>query len=280
MTELDAPVLPHMGWNTVDAPEDSVLFRGIRDERFYFVHSYAAQQWHLQTLPPFPAPRLTWCTYGSPFLAAVENGPSRRRSSTPRSRGMPASGCSRIGSAASGGLVSQLVPNDFAQAPELILLPAVDIAGGQAVRLTQGEAGSETDYGDPVDAAVDWARQGAQWIHLVDLDAAFGRGSNAAIIRRVIAQVKGVQVEVSGGIRDDASLEARSSRGLRASTSARRRSRTQSGRRRSSGGTETRSPSVSTCGARRSRPAAGRARVATCGLSWIGSRRHLAAATS
>jgi phosphoribosyl isomerase A len=100
------------------------------------------------------------------------------------------------------------VPNDFAATPELILLPAVDIADGQAVRLTQGEAGSETNYGDPVDAAVDWARQGAQWIHLVDLDAAFGRGSNAGIIRRVIKQVKGVQVEVSGGIRDDASLEA------------------------------------------------------------------------
>ncbi len=98
--------------------------------------------------------------------------------------------------------------NDFASMPELILLPAVDVAGGKAVRLTQGEAGSETSYGDPIDAAVDWARQGAQWIHLVDLDAAFGRGSNAHIIRKVIKQVKGVQVEVSGGIRDDASLEA------------------------------------------------------------------------
>ncbi len=98
--------------------------------------------------------------------------------------------------------------NDFASVPELILLPAVDVAGGKAVRLTQGEAGSETHYGDPVDAAVDWARQGAKWIHLVDLDAAFGRGSNTAILRKVIKQVKGVQVEVSGGIRDDASLEA------------------------------------------------------------------------
>lgn len=98
--------------------------------------------------------------------------------------------------------------NDFASMPELILLPAVDVAGGKAVRLTQGEAGSETNYGDPVDAAVDWARQGAQWIHLVDLDAAFGRGSNAHIIRKVIKQVRGVQVEVSGGIRDDESLEA------------------------------------------------------------------------
>ncbi|AZC13678.1 MULTISPECIES: bifunctional 1-(5-phosphoribosyl)-5-((5-phosphoribosylamino)methylideneamino)imidazole-4-carboxamide isomerase/phosphoribosylanthranilate isomerase PriA [unclassified Microbacterium] len=98
--------------------------------------------------------------------------------------------------------------NDFASTPALTLLPAVDVAGGKAVRLTQGEAGSETNYGDPVEAALDWARQGAQWIHLVDLDAAFGRGSNAAVLRKVIKQVRGVQVEVSGGIRDDASLEA------------------------------------------------------------------------
>ncbi len=98
--------------------------------------------------------------------------------------------------------------NDFASTPTLILLPAVDVAGGKAVRLTQGEAGSETTYGDPVDAASDFARQGAKWIHLVDLDAAFGRGSNTGVLRRVIKQVKGVQVEVSGGIRDDRSLEA------------------------------------------------------------------------
>ena len=98
--------------------------------------------------------------------------------------------------------------NDFASTPELILLPAVDVADGKAVRLTQGEAGTETNYGDPVDAALEWAKQGADWIHLVDLDAAFGRGSNAAIIRKVIKQVRGVQVEVSGGIRDDRSLEA------------------------------------------------------------------------
>ncbi|GAA2989029.1 phosphoribosylformimino-5-aminoimidazole carboxamide ribotide isomerase/phosphoribosylanthranilate isomerase [Microbacterium terrae] len=98
--------------------------------------------------------------------------------------------------------------NDFASTPELILLPAVDVADGKAVRLTQGEAGTETSYGDPVDAALDFARQGAQWIHLVDLDAAFGRGSNAGILRKVIKQVKGVQVELSGGIRDDRTLEA------------------------------------------------------------------------
>ena len=98
--------------------------------------------------------------------------------------------------------------NDFVSTPELVLLPAVDVADGKAVRLTHGEAGSETSYGDPVDAAVEWARQGAQWIHLVDLDAAFGRGRNTAVLRRVIAQVKGVRIELSGGIRDEASLEA------------------------------------------------------------------------
>ncbi|HET6301522.1 bifunctional 1-(5-phosphoribosyl)-5-((5-phosphoribosylamino)methylideneamino)imidazole-4-carboxamide isomerase/phosphoribosylanthranilate isomerase PriA [Microbacterium sp.] len=97
--------------------------------------------------------------------------------------------------------------NDFASTPELILLPAVDVADGKAVRLTQGEAGTESSFGDPVEAAEEWARQGAKWIHLVDLDAAFGRGSNSNVLRKVIRQVKGVQVELSGGIRDDRSLE-------------------------------------------------------------------------
>lgn len=76
VTQLDAPVLPHMGWNTVAAAPDSALFSGIEDERFYFVHSFGAQEWTLETQRPFPEPRLTWCDYGSrPFLAAVENGP-------------------------------------------------------------------------------------------------------------------------------------------------------------------------------------------------------------
>jgi imidazole glycerol-phosphate synthase subunit HisH len=75
VTELDAPVLPHIGWNTVDAPPESVLFDGIADERFYFVHSYAAQDWTLETQPPFPAPRVTWAQHGGRFVAAVENGP-------------------------------------------------------------------------------------------------------------------------------------------------------------------------------------------------------------
>lgn len=92
--------------------------------------------------------------------------------------------------------------------PKLELLPAVDVADGKAVRLTQGEAGTETNYGSPIDAALDWINQGAEWIHLVDLDAAFGRGDNAALLRKVVKQSKHIKVELSGGIRDDASLEA------------------------------------------------------------------------
>jgi phosphoribosylanthranilate isomerase len=88
----------------------------------------------------------------------------------------------------------------------LILLPAVDVAGGKAVRLVQGAAGSETSYGDPVDAALAWQSSGAEWVHLVDLDAAFGRGSNADLLASVVGQLD-IKVEMSGGIRDDASLE-------------------------------------------------------------------------
>lgn len=89
----------------------------------------------------------------------------------------------------------------------LELLPAVDVAGGQAVRLVQGAAGSETSYGDPLTAALDFQSAGAQWIHLVDLDAAFGRGSNAELLADVVGRLD-VKVELSGGIRDDASLTA------------------------------------------------------------------------
>jgi phosphoribosylanthranilate isomerase len=94
----------------------------------------------------------------------------------------------------------------------LQLLPAVDVADGQAVRLVQGAAGSETDYGDPLDAALAWQSQGAEWIHLVDLDAAFGRGSNAPLLAEVVRKLD-VAVELSGGIRDDASLQAALSTG-------------------------------------------------------------------
>ena len=230
VTELDAPVLPHMGWNTVEPGEGSRLFRGIEHERFYFVHSFGAQKWLLDVQPPFPEPVLTWCEYGTPFLAAVENGPLSATQFHPeksgqagirllsnwidglggatlRDRAVCGSACFRdpphsFPTSESGSM------NDFASTPKLVLLPAVDVADGKAVRLTQGEAGTETSYGDPVDAALDFARQGAEWIHLVDLDAAFGRGSNAGVLRKVIKQVRGVQVELSGGIRDDRTLEA------------------------------------------------------------------------
>ncbi len=106
--------------------------------------------------------------------------------------------------------------SEFATTPGLVLLPAVDVAGGKAVRLTQGKAGTETSYGDPVDAANEWANQGAEWIHLVDLDAAFGRGNNQAVIKKVIKNTpRRVNIELSGGIRDDASLEAALSSGAK-----------------------------------------------------------------
>ncbi|REE99736.1 bifunctional 1-(5-phosphoribosyl)-5-((5-phosphoribosylamino)methylideneamino)imidazole-4-carboxamide isomerase/phosphoribosylanthranilate isomerase PriA [Thermomonospora umbrina] len=89
----------------------------------------------------------------------------------------------------------------------LTLLPAVDVADGRAVRLVQGEAGTETSYGAPLDAALAWQSAGAEWIHLVDLDAAFGRGSNRELVAEVTGRLD-VKVELSGGIRDDASLEA------------------------------------------------------------------------
>jgi phosphoribosyl isomerase A len=89
----------------------------------------------------------------------------------------------------------------------LVLLPAVDVSGGQAVRLVQGAAGTETSFGSPEDAALAWQDGGAQWIHLVDLDAAFGRGSNAALLADLIGKLD-VKVELSGGIRDDAALAA------------------------------------------------------------------------
>ena len=92
--------------------------------------------------------------------------------------------------------------------PKLILLPAVDVADGQAVRLTQGAAGTETSYGDPLEAARNFLDQGAEWLHLVDLDAAFGRGENTAVIRRVVDELSGsMYIELSGGIRDDESLD-------------------------------------------------------------------------
>jgi phosphoribosylanthranilate isomerase len=96
----------------------------------------------------------------------------------------------------------------------LILLPAVDVAHGQAVRLVQGEADSETSFGNPLTAALDWQNAGANWIHLVDLDAAFGRGTNRELLAEVVGRLD-VNVELSGGIRDDESLASALSTGAR-----------------------------------------------------------------
>ncbi len=96
----------------------------------------------------------------------------------------------------------------------LELLPAVDVAEGQAVRLVQGELGSETSYGSPLDAALQWQNDGAEWVHLVDLDAAFGKGSNRELLAVVIGRLD-IKVELSGGIRDDESLDAAMATGCR-----------------------------------------------------------------
>ena len=89
----------------------------------------------------------------------------------------------------------------------LELLPAVDIKGGQAVQLVQGVDGSERVFGDPIQAALRWQEAGAEWLHLVDLDAAFGHGDNRDLQARIVGTLD-IKVEMSGGIRDDASLEA------------------------------------------------------------------------
>ncbi len=89
VSELAAPVLPHMGWNTVAAPEGSVLFDGIEDERFYFVHSFAAQEWTMDVIPPFTKARITWSDHGGPFIAAVENGPLMATQFHPEKSGEP-----------------------------------------------------------------------------------------------------------------------------------------------------------------------------------------------
>ena len=96
----------------------------------------------------------------------------------------------------------------------LELLPAVDVADGKAVQLVQGVAGSEKHFGDPVEAALNWQKHGSEWLHLVDLDAAFGRGNNRDLLARIVGTLD-IKVEMSGGIRDDESLEAALSTGCR-----------------------------------------------------------------
>ncbi len=98
--------------------------------------------------------------------------------------------------------------------PSLVLLPAVDVSAGRAVQLVQGSPGSEREFGHPLEAALAWQRAGAEWIHLVDLDAAFGRGDNHRLLQDLVGRLD-VAVELSGGIRDDQSLEAALATGCR-----------------------------------------------------------------
>ncbi|GAA1779096.1 MAG: bifunctional 1-(5-phosphoribosyl)-5-((5-phosphoribosylamino)methylideneamino)imidazole-4-carboxamide isomerase/phosphoribosylanthranilate isomerase PriA [Actinobacteria bacterium] len=98
--------------------------------------------------------------------------------------------------------------------PRLELLPAVDVADGRAVQLQQGVAGSGWEFGDPIEAALAWQEQGAEWLHLVDLDAAFGRGSNADLLAQIVGRLD-IKVEMSGGIRDEETLRRALSTGCR-----------------------------------------------------------------
>jgi hypothetical protein len=161
----------------------------------------------------------------------------------------------------------------------LELLPAVDVADGQAVRLVQGEAGSETGYGDPLEAALQWQRDGAEWVHLVDLDAAFGRGSNREQLAAVVGALD-VKVELSGGIRDDASLAAALATGCARVNLGRPPSSSRPGAPGPSPSTATASRWAWTCAARRWPPAAGRRRAATSGRSSTGSTARGVRATS
>src|SRR4051794_35385448 len=144
-----------------------------------------------------PSKTAPWCTFRGPARPeASETAPwcSFRRSPPP----------ARPGGESRGG-AAQRELGRVSGVRSLVLLPAVDVAGGQAVQLVQGVAGTEKRFGDPRAAAQRWQDAGAEWIHLVDLDAAFGRGDNAEIIAEVTAKVR-VNVELSGGIRDDESL--------------------------------------------------------------------------
>ena len=149
--------------------------------------------------------KLTVTEHGEPFAAAVEQGVVAATQFHPEKSGD--AGAAVLTNWLSRAMTAQFRPYLWGDAvSSLVLLPAVDVANGQAVRLVQGAAGSETSYGDPLEAALAWQSAGAQWLHLVDLDAAFGRGSNAELLAQVVGKLD-IKVEMSGGIRDDASLE-------------------------------------------------------------------------
>ena len=195
---LKAPVVPHMGWNTVEAPEGSGSSRASTPRPA----STSCTPTRRTTGPsshqrrdPRPQGHLGHArrARSSPRWRTAPCGPP---SSTPRSPATPAPSC-----------CTNWLETPVIDRTQLELLPAVDVRDGQAVRLVHGESGTETSYGDPLEAALAWQRAGAEWLHLVDLDAAFGTGDNRALIAEV-AGAMDIKVELSGGIRDDASLAA------------------------------------------------------------------------
>ena len=210
--ELDAPVLPHIGWNTVEAPEDSrAVRRASRDERFYFVHSYAARDWTLEATGAFAPPRSPGREHGERFVAAAENGPLSATQFHPEKSGE--AGIRLLAQLARHPLSTaydRLLVTEFNTRPPLTLLPAVDVADGKAVRLTQGEAGTETSYGDPSrprrpvvepGRRVDPPRRPRRRVRSRQQP----RDHQARSSRTPRA---GCNIELSGGIRDDASLDA------------------------------------------------------------------------
>ena len=147
----------------------------------------------------------------------------------------------------------------------LTLLPAVDVRDGKAVRLRQGESGSETDYGSPFEAARTWVEAGAEWIHLVDLDAAFGTGNNRDQLREIVHELGDrVNIELSGGVRDDASLDAALEAGAARVNIGTAALEIRIGPPRSSRSTATAWLLVWMCAVTHWRRAAGRAKAATC----------------
>ena len=180
---LEAEIVPHMGWNTVRAPAGSVLFDGLdADTRFYFVHSYAVR------------------TLGA-GAGAADAGPAgdvgdarrrlrrRRRERAAGGDPVPPGEVRRRGRPPAHELAEEpLGGSRYAAGVTFTLLPAVDVRDGKAVRLFQGRSGTETGYGDPLEAALAWQDDGAEWIHLVDLDAAFGTGDNRAQLAEIVAR--------------------------------------------------------------------------------------------
>ena len=260
---LPAEIVPHMGWSTVAAGADTPAVRRRRGRTVLLRPLVCGAGLELVPagLVRRGRPGVTWATHGADFVAAVENGPLCATQFHPEK---------------SGDAGAQLLENWVQVAvsgSRLELLPAVDIADGRAVRLVQGVAGSGGEFGDPLDAALAWQEQGAEWIHLVDLDAAFGRGSN----RELLAEIVGGSTSRSSCPAASATPSPstpRSPPAAAGSTSAPRPWSSRSGPPRRSPGTATGSRSASTCGAPPSRPAAGPRTAATSGRRWPGSTRE------